>query len=122
MYLLFVGLIVLAAILMCFVVLIQNSKGGGLASSFASSNQIMGVRKTTEFIEKLTWGLAAFMVVLSIATAYVLPTAPADSSVIMEQAVKEGATNPLNAPSGFAAPQTNDAATAEPAAPADSAQ
>ena len=54
MYLLLIGLIVLAALLMCFVVLIQNSKGGGLASSFASSNQIMGVRKTTDFIEKLT--------------------------------------------------------------------
>lgn len=121
MYLLFVGLIVLAALLMCFVVLIQNSKGGGLASSFASSNQIMGVRKTTDFIEKLTWGLAIFMVVVSVATAYVVPTAQAESSVIMEQAVKEGATNPLNAPSGFAAPQTNDAAT-ETAAPGDSAQ
>ncbi|WP_455669447.1 preprotein translocase subunit SecG [Phocaeicola sp.] len=121
MYLLFVGLIVLAALLMCFVVLIQNSKGGGLSSSFASSNKIMGVRKTTDFIEKLTWGLAIFMVVLSVATAYVVPTAHAESSVIMEEAVKEGATNPLNAPSGFAAPQTNDAAT-ETAAPADSAQ
>ena len=71
MYLLLVGLIVLASVLMCFVVLIQNSKGGGLASSFASSNQIMGVRKTTDFIEKLTWGLAVFMVVLSVAAAYV---------------------------------------------------
>lgn len=117
MYLLFVGLIVLAALLMCFVVLIQNSKGGGLASSFASSNQIMGVRKTTDFIEKLTWGLAAFMVVLSVATAYVIPTAQSETSVIMEQAVKEGATNPLNAPSGFAAPQTNDNAATETATP-----
>lgn len=121
MYLLFVGLIVLAALLMCFVVLIQNSKGGGLSSSFASSNQIMGVRKTTDFIEKLTWSLAAFMVVMSVATAYVIPTAQHESSVIMEQAVKEGKTNPLNAPSGFAAPQSNDAAATE-AAPADSAQ
>ena len=115
------GLIVLAALLMCFVVLIQNSKGGGLASSFASSNQIMGVRKTTDFIEKLTWGLAAFMVACSVLTAYFVPAAHTDSSVIMEEAVKEGATNPLNAPSGFAAPQTNDAATETPA-PSDSAQ
>ena len=114
MYLLLIGLIVLAALLMCFVVLIQNSKGGGLASSFASSNQIMGVRKTTDFIEKLTWGLAAFMVACSVLTAHT------DSSIIMEEAVKEGATNPLNAPSGFAAPQTNDAA--ETPAPGDSAQ
>ena len=95
LYLLFVGLIVLAAVLMCFVVLIQNSKGGGLSSSFAASNQIMGVRKTTDFIEKLTWGLAIFMVVVSVATAYVIPTTSEASSVIMDQAVKEQKTNPL---------------------------
>lgn len=106
MYLLFIVLMVLAAVLMCFVVLVQNSKGGGLSSSFASSNQIMGVRKTTDFIEKLTWGLAAFMVVISIAASYVVPSAAESSSVIMEQAVKEQKTNPLNAPAGFAAPQT----------------
>ena len=115
LYLLFVGLIVLAAVLMCFVVLIQNSKGGGLSSSFAASNQIMGVRKTTDFIEKLTWGLAIFMVVVSVATAYVIPTTSEASSVIMDQAVKEQKTNPLNAPPGFAAPQS-DAATDQPAA------
>ena len=117
MYLLFVVLMVLAAILMCFVVLVQNSKGGGLSSSFASSNQIMGVRKTTDFIEKLTWGLAIFMVVISIATSYVIPTTTEGSSVIMDQAVKEQKTNPLNAPAGFAAPQTDvEAPAAAPAA------
>ena len=119
MYLLFVGLIVVAALLMCFVVLIQNSKGGGLASSFASSNQIMGVRKTTDFIEKLTWGLAGFMVVISIACAYVLPTASSESSVIMEQAVKESATNPLNAPAGFVAPTATETPAAEAPAAAE---
>ena len=107
MYYLLIGLIVLAALLMCFVVMIQNSKGGGLSSTFASSNQIMGVRKTTDFIETLTWGLAAFMVVCSVLTAYFVPTQKEDTSVIMEQAVKEGATNPLNAPAGFAAPSNN---------------
>ena len=117
MYLLFVVLMVLAAILMCFVVLVQNSKGGGLSSSFASSNQIMGVRKTTDFIEKLTWGLAIFMVVISIATSYVIPTTTEGSSVIMDQAVKEQKTNPLNAQAGFAAPQTDaEAPAAAPAA------
>lgn len=104
-------------------VLIQNSKGGGLSSSFASSNQIMGVRKTTDFIEKLTWGLAAFMVVISVATSYVVPSQVEGSSVIMEQAVKEQKTNPLNAPAGFAAPQKTDAAaTTAPAAVNDSAK
>ena len=58
MYLLLVILMVIAAILMCFIVLIQNSKGGGLASGFSSSNQIMGVRKTTDFLEKSNLGLS----------------------------------------------------------------
>lgn len=115
MYFLLVVLLVLAALLMCFVVLVQNSKGGGLSSAFASSNQIMGVRKTTDFIEKLTWGLAAFIVILSVAAAYVVPSQTSGSSVIMERAVKEQSTNPLNAPTGFAAPQSNDDATAAPA-------
>lgn len=117
MYSLFVGLIVLAAVLMCFVVLVQNSKGGGLSSSFAASNQIMGVRKTTDFIEKLTWGLAVFMVVVSIAAAYVVPSATQGTSVVMDQAVKEQKTNPYNMPAGSAAPQ-KDAAAAPVAAPA----
>ena len=115
MYLLFIALIVVAALLLCFVVLIQNSKGGGLASSFASSNQIMGVRKTTDFIEKLTWGLAAFIVVVSIASAYVIPTATVENSVIMEQAIQESAMNPLNAPAGFAAPTTTETPVEVPA-------
>lgn len=74
MYLLCVILIVLVSVLMCGIVMIQNSKGGGLAAGFNSSNQIMGVRKTTDFLEKATWTLAALIVVISIAAAYTLPT------------------------------------------------
>lgn len=69
MYPLIIVLILLASVLMCGIVLIQESKGGGLASSFTSSNQIMGVRKTTDFLEKTTWALAIIMVVLSIVSA-----------------------------------------------------
>ena len=115
MYFLLIGLIIIAALLLCFVVMIQNSKGGGLASSFASSNQIMGVRKTTDFIEKMTWSLAGFMVVISIACAYALPSATAESSVIIEQALKESATNPLNAPAGFVAPTATETPAEAPA-------
>ena len=90
MYPLLIVLIVLAAILMCFIVLIQNSKGGGLAAGFASSNQIMGVRKTTDFLEKTTWVLAIAMAVLSVIAAWSLPHATkATESVIMEQAAKQ---------------------------------
>jgi preprotein translocase subunit SecG len=66
MYLLCIVLIVIVALLMCGIVLIQNSKGGGLASSFASSNQIMGVRKTTDFLEKATWVLAICIALLCV--------------------------------------------------------
>ncbi len=69
MYIFITILILLASLLMIFVVLIQKSKGGGLASGFASSNQIMGVRKTTDFLEKFTRTLAAVVIVLSILTA-----------------------------------------------------
>ena len=48
------------------VVLVQNSKGGGLAANFSAPNQIMGVRKTTDFLEKATWTLAAALIVLSL--------------------------------------------------------
>lgn len=64
-------LIVIVAILLILIVIIQNPKGGGLSSSFASSNQVMGVRKTADFLEKATWTLAIALLGLSlIATPY----------------------------------------------------
>lgn len=129
-YTLFVVLIVLASLLMIFIVLIQESKGGGLASNFSSTNSIMGVRKTTDLVEKLTWGLAAAMVFLSVACAYVAPQAIGDSSV-MEGATQEQTALPAMpgansdaakkvAPaSQNAAPATQNAAEkAAPAVPA----
>ena len=80
MYLLCVSLIVLVSVLMCLIVLIQNSKGGGLAAGFASSNQIMGVRKTTDFLEKATWTLAGLMVIISVLAAYSLTSGEAVDS------------------------------------------
>mgnify|MGYP003308635649 CR=1 FL=1 len=70
MFTLCVVLIILACIVLAFVILIQNSKGGGLASNFASSNQIMGVRKTADVLEKTTWGLATFIMVLCFVCAF----------------------------------------------------
>ena len=119
MYTLFVVLIVIAALLMIGIVLIQESKGGGLASQFSGYNQIGGVRKTTDFIEKTTWGLAAAMVVLSVACAYVAPGDVSGGSVM--ENYEAPATNPNNLP-GFGASQQQDApaapATDAPAAPA----
>ena len=66
-------LIVIAAILLIFIVMIQNSKGGGLAAGFSSSNQVMGVRKTTDFLEKATWSLAGTVIVLCVVAAVFVP-------------------------------------------------
>ena len=98
-FVILVCLIVLAAVLMCFIVLIQNSKGGGLAAGFASSNQIMGVRKTTDVLEKATWGLAIFI----------------NDSVMLKEAQKESQTNPQGIP-GFDASRVNTTEQEQPAA------
>ncbi len=103
LYTLFVILILLAAVLMILVVLIQESKGGGLSSNFSSYNSLAGVRKTTDFIEKATWGLAAAMVLFSIVCAWVAPTAVSDSSVM--ENVEKSTTNPNTLP-GFGASQS----------------
>ena len=118
MYTLFVILIVVAALLMIGIVLIQESKGGGLASQFSGYNQIGGVRKTTDFIEKATWFLAGFMVLVSVCCAYVAPLAGNESSVM--ENYQAPATNPNNLP-GFGASQQKDAAPAAPATEAPAA-
>ena len=58
-------LVFIVAILLALVILVQNPKGG-LASNFSSSNQVMGVRKTTDFLEKATWTLGIALLVLSV--------------------------------------------------------
>lgn len=62
-----VSLAVVVGILLILLVISQKAKGGGLASGFSSPNQVMGVRKTTDFVEKATWTMAAILVVLCIA-------------------------------------------------------
>lgn len=93
-------LIVIVCILLVLVVLVQNSKGGGLAAGFASSNQVMGVKKTSDFIEKLTWGLALGLVVLCLFASFSLPntdTRVAPGSSMQEQIDNSG-TVPQKAP------------------------
>ena len=67
MYIFLTILIVIAAILLTLLVLVQNSKGGGLAAGFASGNQVMGAPRTANFLEKATWTLIAIIVACSIA-------------------------------------------------------
>ncbi|PCJ89019.1 MAG: preprotein translocase subunit SecG [Flavobacteriales bacterium] len=63
--------IIICALLMG-VILVQNSKGGGLSAGFSSSNQLMGVKRTTDFLEKATWTLAIIVLVLSVFSAAVV--------------------------------------------------
>ncbi len=68
---------------MVLIVLIQEeSKGGGLTSNFSSTNSIMGVRKTTDVVEKITWTLAGLMVVISVVTLTLAPQSVGESSVM----------------------------------------
>ncbi len=66
-------LIFIVCILLILIVLIQNSKGGGLTSTFSGSNQMMGVKRTTDFLEKSTWTLALVLLLLTLSTIFVIP-------------------------------------------------
>lgn len=89
MYLLITILIFIAAVALILIVLVQNSKGGGLASNFASSNQIMGVRKTTDFLEKATWTLSIVILVLCIAGAAAIPRANTQAESAIQEKVDQ---------------------------------
>jgi preprotein translocase subunit SecG len=87
MYTLVLVLIFIVCILLVLIVLVQNSKGGGLASNFQASTQIMGVRKTADFLEKTTWILAGALLVLAIMGSAFIPRnqAGVDRSMVQEQ-------------------------------------
>ena len=98
MYPIITILIVIVCVFLTLIVLVQNSKGGGLAANFSASNQIMGVRKTADFLEKATWTLAGSLVVLCLLAALVLPaTNEASTSILNEQI--ENAADPSAIPS-----------------------
>jgi len=67
-----IGLIILTAVMLVLIILAQNSKGGGLSSQFggAGASQVMGVKKTGDFLEKLTWGLAITLIILTMSTKF----------------------------------------------------
>jgi len=94
MYTLITILILICSILLVLVVLVQNSKGGGLASNFAASNQIMGVKKTSDFLEKATWTLAIGILCLSLMSIFAIKrnaTQQNQDTQLKEVKDKEGA-------------------------------
>lgn len=62
-------LTIIVCALLVLVILVQNSKGGGLAAGFSSQSQVMGVKRTADFLEKATWGLAGALLVLSLVSS-----------------------------------------------------
>ena len=105
MYTIISILIIIASILLAVTVLAQNSKGGGLASNLAGSNQVMGARKTADFIEKLTWGLAISLLVLSFLAVAFSPKADMTSTKSEIEAKAKEVATPNQAPSFPAAPE-----------------
>ncbi|MCM1137672.1 MAG: preprotein translocase subunit SecG [Duncaniella sp.] len=114
MYVVLIILTLICAVLLICVVLVQKSKGGGLSSSFAGSNQIMGVRRTNSFIEKLTWSLAGIICVLAILSTFCMPKAinSTSSRVNAPAATEQTVPGDFNTPAPTAAPTDGAAAAA----------
>lgn len=98
MYKLIVILILIVCVLLACVILVQNSKGGGLAANFSAPNQIMGVRKTTDFLEKATWTLAIILVVLSIIATAAIPNRQVENAITTEVTANENNLSPVAVP------------------------
>ena len=115
MYTLVTVLIFIVCVLLILIVLVQNSKGGGLASNFQSAGQVMGVRKTADFLEKATWGLAGALLFLAIVGTAFIPRNQVGEEQSRVQKQIENAVDPNQIPnfptSAPAATTTAPAAT-----------
>jgi preprotein translocase subunit SecG len=114
MYYLFSVLLLIISGLLVLIVLVQNSKGGGLTSNFASSNQFMGVRKTADFLEKATWTLAGCLLLACLFTTISL----SNESKIQKSAIEDqvrNAPDPTHIPNfNQTTSQSTNAKTATP--------
>ena len=109
MMLLFLILIVLSCVIIGFFILVQNPKGGGLAGNIAGfSTQFMGVKQTTDVLEKGTWVLAILIAVLSLFSGFFL-SGPSSST---GPSLRPGQTQtaPANPQPGTTPPVTTPAA------------
>ncbi|MFD2244966.1 preprotein translocase subunit SecG [Pontibacter ruber] len=116
MYIALISIIVFICVLLILVVLAQNPKGGGLSSQFGgSTSQLMGVKRTGDLLEKLTWGFAIALVVLTLGTHMMLDTSQ-DSSM-MNRSVNEERARQSQLPAAPAAtPAVTDTTAAIPGA------
>ena len=109
MYILFIVLIVIASVLMILAVLAQSPKSG-MAANFGASNQVMGVRQTTDFLEKFTWTMAISIVVLSFAATIAMSShhrSQSNGDNLIEQVMNSESA----IPSAVALPTVEEAAS-----------
>lgn len=102
-YTLLISLAIFSAFLLVLVILAQNSKGGGLSSQFGGSgaSNVIGVKKTSDLLERLTWGFAIGIIVLSLATNFTTPSAAeAASDEVLDRVKDQPASITLPKPSG----------------------
>jgi len=101
MYSLVIGLIIFVCVLLVIVVLLQSSKGGGMAAGFTGATQLMGVKRTGDLLEQLTWGFAVALMILTLSTSFVLGSRNEDGgirSVNVDRAAEKSTAAP--APAG----------------------
>ncbi len=101
MDILILSIILVAAVLLILVVLAQNPKGGGLSSQFggAGGSQVMGVKKTSDLLEKLTWGLIVTIMVLTISTKFFIGDTGSNGENPLIESAPQEVTTPVIAPS-----------------------
>ena len=120
MFIALISVIIFLSVLMVLVVLSQNSKGGGLSSQFGGggTSQLMGVKRTGDLLEKLTWGFAIGIIVLSL-SSHMIVTDNTEPQSVNEQRAGQAAPAPA-APAipqaGQGAPASAPAQTTAPAA------
>ena len=93
MYTLFAILIIITCVLLILIIMIQNPKGGGLSSAFGGGNQIMGARKTSDFLETTTWTLAIILVVLTLMSNFAIPRENNEDENLLENTKIEQKTD-----------------------------
>jgi len=97
-------LILIVALLLGAVILVQNPKGGGLASGFESAGKIGGVQRTTDFLEKATWYLTVALFVLSMASSGFYGTSSSASGFQEDEFVAPATEAPAQAPASGGQP------------------
>jgi preprotein translocase subunit SecG len=105
-YVFILVLILITSVLLTLVVLVQNSKGGGLASNFAGSSQVMGVRQTADFLEKATWTLSIVLMALSLFAVIAIPNQA--SNAVIDTELREQIDEVAPIPSEMVPPPQNN--------------